>query len=159
MNVYDRLKELGLELPALQPKGGIYARSKRAGNLVFTSGAGPTADGRVLKPGKLGIDLTVEEGREMARAAMLNALSLLQDGISDLNRVVQVVKVLGFVASGPGFQEQPAVMNGASQLLVDLFGERGEHARSAIGVNELPRNFPVEIEMIVEVEDSLCGTR
>lgn len=152
MNVYERLAELKLELPEPQPKGGLYSKTKRVGNLIYTSGAGPTVDGKVLKPGKVGVDLSVEEGSEMARAAILNSLSMLHENLGDLNRIVQVVKMLGFVSSGPNFNNQAAVMNGASQLLIDVFGERGEHARSAIGVNELPRNFPVEIELIVEVE-------
>ncbi|MHB1652610.1 MAG: RidA family protein [Desulfitobacteriaceae bacterium] len=152
MDVYARLKELNLELPVSQQKGGVYAKTKKVGNLVYTSGAGPTIGGMVLKQGKLGLDLTVEEGQELARVAILNVLSMLHEAIGDLNRIVQVVKVLGFVNSGAGFTDQPKVMNGASQLLVDLFGEKGEHARSAIGVSELPRNFPVEIEIIVEIE-------
>ncbi|MFC5647716.1 RidA family protein [Paenibacillus solisilvae] len=150
-SIYQRLEELGLELPQSPPKGGIYAKAKRTGNLVFTSGQGPIVNGKPAATGKLGLEVTVEEGQQMARLAVLNCLSVLEEEIGDLRRITQVVKLLGFVASGPAFYRQPEVMNGASQLLVDLFGERGEHARSAIGTNNLPLNFPVEIEMIVEV--------
>ncbi|ANE47108.1 endoribonuclease L-PSP [Paenibacillus swuensis] len=151
MSVYARLEQLGLNIPDPPAKGGIYAKIKQTGNLVYTSGQGPMLNGKVVKEGKLGVELTVEEGQEMARIAVLNCLSVLEEGLGSLERISQIVKILGFVNSGPGFNNQPLVINGASQLLLDLFGENGEHARSAVGTNELPLNFPVEIEMIVEL--------
>lgn len=149
----DRLRGLGLGLPEAPAPQAAYIPFVRAGNLVYTSGTGPIRGDTFVYQGKLGSDLMVEEGYDAARITMLNLLSTLKGAIGDLDRVERIVKVTGFVASAPNFGQQPEVMNGASELLERLFGERGRHARSAIGVNELPRNIPVEIEMIVEVRD------
>jgi enamine deaminase RidA (YjgF/YER057c/UK114 family) len=151
-DIYERLKELGLELPIAPAKGGVYSPSKQfGGNLVYISGCGPVIDQPVT--GKVGQDFTKEEAKDHARNAMLNVLSVLQAHVGDLNKVKQAVKILVLVASDDHFYEQPYVANGGSQLLVDLFGEEaGAPTRSAIGVNVLPGNIPVEIEAIFEVE-------
>ncbi len=151
MDVYENLEKMGLVLPSPPQAGGKYVPTKKIGNLVYTSGQGPTVDGKPVVTGKLGGELSIEDGYEAARVCMLNVLSVLQDQIGDLNTVKNVVKVLGFVASASGFNAQPEVINGGSQLLIDVFGEKGKHARSAIGTNELPGNIPVEIEVIFEV--------
>ena len=151
--VEDKLREIGMQLPPAPPPQAVYIPFRRIGNLVFTAGTGPLRDDAFVYKGKVGSDLTVEEGYKAARIAMLNLLSIIKDSVGDLDRVNQIVKVTGFVASAPGFDKQPEVMNGASELLEILYGERGRHARSAIGVNELPQNIPVEIEMIAEVRD------
>lgn len=151
MDVYQKLKELGLTLPEPPPKGGLYAPCKRFGeNLYYVSGCGPSVGGSVVG-GKLGESVNEEEGRYYARNCMLNVLSVLEREIKDLNKVKCTVKLLVFVASANDFTSQPQVANGASQLLLDLFGEDGLPARSAIGVNVLPGNIPVEIEALFEV--------
>ncbi len=154
MTIDERLAELGIELPDAPKAVGKYVLSVQTGNLLYTSGIGPQRDGQFPYQGHLGAELTIEEGQAAARLCMLNLLSLIRDAVGSLDRVARVVKVLGFVASAPGFGQQPAVMNGASELLIEVFGERGRHARSAIGVNELPLNIAVEIEMIVELVPS-----
>ncbi|MDR0525905.1 MAG: RidA family protein [Spirochaetaceae bacterium] len=151
MDVYEKLKSLGLTLPEPPPLGGLYAPVKRTGNLLFCSGQGPTLKGIPLFTGKVGSDLTVEEGQAAAKACTLNVLSILHAYTGDLNRIVSVVKILVFVSSAPGFFQQPLVANGASQLFIDLFGEAGRPARSAVGHNELPGNIPVEVEGVFEV--------
>lgn len=151
MNVYDTLKQLGLELPPLPPKGGIYQPVKQVGNLLYISGQGATRGGIPVLEGKLGKECSVEQGQEAARICALNALSVLHDYLGDLNQIKSLVKMLAFVASTDDFHQQPVVANGASQLLKDLYGEDGVGARSAIGVNELPGNIPVEIEFIFEI--------
>lgn len=151
MNVYDTLKQLGLELPPLPPKGGIYQPVKQVGNLLYISGQGATRGGIPVLEGKLGKECSVEQGQEAARICALNALSVLHDYLGDLNQIKSLVKMLAFVASADDFNQQPIVANGASQLLKDLYGEDGVGARSAIGVNELPGNIPVEIEFIFEI--------
>ena len=152
MNVEAKLKELGLELPSSAAPVGNYVPAVRTGNLVFLSGHGPIAKDRVVT-GKVGKALTVEEGYEAAGIVALGLLGSLKDLIGDLDRVRRVVKLLGMVNCDATFTEQPGVINGASDLLVEVFGERGKHARSAVGMNALPMNIAVEIEMIVEVED------
>ena len=139
-----RLAELGLELPALRPRAGLYEGWVSAGDLLFLSGQG--ADGWV---GRLGADLTVEQGQQAARACALNLLAQARDALGDLDQVAQVVKLVGFVACTPGFTAVPAVVDGASALLVELLGERGRHARSAVGVAALPLGFAVELELVV----------
>lgn len=151
MCVYENLKNLNLELPPLPPRGGIYTPVKRAGNLLFTAGQGCTRNGVPVVKGQAGSGISVEEAQEAARIAALNMLSVLHDYTGDLNKIKSVVKLLGFVASAPGFGDQPKVMNGASELIVKLFGEAGQHARSAIGTNELPGGITVEIEGIFEI--------
>ncbi len=152
MTIDERLAELGIELPEVPQPIGAYVLYVQTGNLLYTSGIGPQEHGQFPYLGKVGPGgITLDEGRAAARLCMLNLLSLVRQGAGSLERVERVVKVLGFVASAPGFNDQPLVMNGASELLLQIFGERGRHARSAIGVNELPRHIPVEIEMIVEL--------
>jgi len=151
MNVYENLEKLGLTLPVPPAIGGIYVPVKQVGNLLYTSGQGPSVNGKPAYTGKLGQDLTIEQGQEAARITILNTLSVLHTYLGDLNKIKNVVKLLGFVASAPNFGDQPKVINGASQLLIDIFEENGAHARSAIGTNELPGNIPVEIEAIFEI--------
>lgn len=146
MAAEDRLRELGLELPALRSPAGNYVGWVRAGDLLFLSGQG--ADGFV---GRVGADVTLEDGRAAARACALNLLAQARDALGSLDRVARVVKLLGFVACTEGFTDAPAVVDGASDLLAELFGECGRHARSAIGVQALPRGFAVEVEMVLEV--------
>jgi enamine deaminase RidA (YjgF/YER057c/UK114 family) len=152
MGAEARLKELGLELPSAAKPMANYIPAVRTGNLVFLSGHGPLEKDRLIT-GKLGSDLTVEEGYQAARLVAVGLLGSLRDLIGDLERVRRIVKLLGLVNSEPTFVEQPQVINGASDLLVDVFGDRGRHARSAVGTNALPVNIAVEIEMIVEVEE------
>jgi len=151
MKVEARLQELGLELPSPAAPVGNYVPAVRTGNLVFLSGHGPIGKDRVIA-GKLGKDLPVEEGYEAAKIVALGLLGSLKDLIGDLDKVRRVVKLLGMVNCDSVFMEQPRVINGASDLLVEVFGERGKHARSAVGMNALPFGIAVEIEMIVEVE-------
>ncbi len=152
MSAYENLSKRGYTLPAPPPLGGLYVRVKRIGNMAYVSGQGPTLNGVPAFKGKLGVEVTLAQGQEAARTCTLNALAVLHDSLGSLDKVKNVVKVLGFVASAPGFNDQPMVINGCSQLLIDVFGESGKHARSAIGTNELPGNIPVEIEFIFEVE-------
>ena len=152
MGVEGRLKELGLELPSAAKPMANYIPAVRTGNLVFLSGHGPLEKDRLIV-GKLGSDLTVEEGYQAARLVAVGLLGSLKDLIGDLEKVRRIVKLLGLVNSEPTFLEQPQVINGASDLLVEVFGDRGRHARSAVGTNALPVNIAVEIEMIVEVKD------
>lgn len=152
-DVYDRMKQKGIVIPPPPAPGGLYTPARPFGDrLVYTSGCGPQVNGVPVHTGKLGRELSLEQGQQAARACMLNVLSVLQARIGDLNRVAQVVKVLGFVACDDTFYDHPAVLNAASQLLMDIFGEdAGRAARSAIGTNVLPGNIPVEIEAIFEL--------
>jgi len=145
-----RLTELGLVLPPVATPAGVYLPAVRSGSLVFTAGQLPMVDGALAATGKLGAEIGAEQGRELARICVLNALAAV-DGVVGLDAVVRVVKAVGFVASAPGFIAQPAVLNGASELLGAVFGEAGTHARSAVGVAELPLGAPVEVELVVEV--------
>ncbi len=148
-----RLVELGIILPEPPNPVANYVNGVRTGNLIFLAGKGPVnADGTELH-GKLGVDVTIEEGYAGARLTAINQLAVLKVMLGDLDRVVRVVKVLGMVNSDPSFIEQPAVINGFSDLIVEVFGERGRHARAAVGMASLPRGQAVEIEMIVEVRD------
>jgi len=149
--VESKLAEMGLELPAPPAPVANYVRAVRTGNLVFVSGHGPSRDGQLVYRGKLGADLDVATGYEAARLVMLNCLTSLKEEIGELDRVTRIVKLLGMVNCAPDFGEQPEVINGASDLLTELFGERGRHARSAVGMAALPRGIAVEIEMVVEV--------
>jgi enamine deaminase RidA (YjgF/YER057c/UK114 family) len=146
----DRLTELGLVLPPVTTPAGVYVPAARSGSLVFTAGQLPLVDGVLAATGKLGAEISIEHGQQLARTCVLNALAAVNDLVG-LDAVVQVVKVVGFVASASGFTAQPVVVNGASELLGEVFGEAGAHARSAVGVAELPLGAPVEIELIVEV--------
>jgi enamine deaminase RidA (YjgF/YER057c/UK114 family) len=145
-----RLAELGIELPAVAKPLASYVPAVRSGNLVYTSGQLPTRQGKLIASGKIGVDVTPEQGKELARICVLNALAAV-DSLVGIDAVTQVVKVVGFVASAPGFNGQPGVVNGASDLLADVFGDHGSHARSAVGVSELPLDSPVEVELVVEV--------
>jgi enamine deaminase RidA (YjgF/YER057c/UK114 family) len=149
MAVADRLATLGLELPSVAAPAGAYVPAVVAGDLVFTAGQLPFVDGALARTGLLGADVTVEEAADLAALCALNALAAVGSVLDGLDRIIQVVKVTGFVASAPGFTDQPKVLNGASQLLVDLFGDRGRHARSAVGVAALPLGSPVEVELVV----------
>lgn len=147
-----RLKELGITLTPPPPPVANYVNAVRTGNLLFLAGKGPTGpDGKDVV-GKLGRDLTVEQGYQAARFVAINLLSVLKAELGDLKKVKRIVKVLGMVNSDPGFGQQPEVINGCSDLLVQVFGEKGRHARSAVGMGALPRGIAVEIEMIVEIE-------
>ncbi|MEW6544805.1 MAG: RidA family protein [Nitrospirota bacterium] len=151
MTTEERLKQLGIELPAPPKPVATYVPAVLAGDLLFVSGVLPFRDGKVVQPGKLGKDLTLEQGYEAARLALLNALSLVKRELGSLDRVKRVVRLVGYVASAEGFTQQPAVVNGASDLLVKLFDEAGRHARVAVGAAELPLQAPVELEFIVQV--------
>jgi enamine deaminase RidA (YjgF/YER057c/UK114 family) len=146
----ERLVELGIELPAVVAPLAAYVPAVRTGNLVYTSGQLPMVDGALTQAGKVGAEVTAEEAKGLARTCALNALAAIHSLVG-VDSVVRVVKVVGFVASAPGFNGQPGVVNGASELLGDVFGDAGVHARSAVGVSELPLNAPVEVELIVEV--------
>ncbi|MDH5362322.1 MAG: RidA family protein [Aigarchaeota archaeon] len=152
MRVEKRLGELGLQLPPVQKPIASYVPAVKVGAFVFSSGQGPLVDGRPKYIGRLGEELTLEQGYEAARICTLNCLAAINAEVGSLDYVDRVVKVLGFVSSTEGFTEQSRVLNGASDLLVKIFGEKGRHARSAIGVNVLPMNIPVEVEIIVKLE-------
>lgn len=152
MSVDERLSELGIELPAVATPAGAYVPAVISGNLVFTAGQIPLVEGKLMAEGKVGAEISPEQGREIARRCALNAIAAVKSVIGDLNRVKKVVKVVGFVASVPEFTGQPGVLNGASELLEQVFGEAGIHARSAVGVAALPLDAPVEVELIVEFE-------
>ncbi len=152
-NAERRLIDLGLRLPSPAKAGGEYVPTKQIGRLLYLSGQGPIRDGKPLFVGQVGGDVTLDEGMEAARQATLNALAAIREAAGTLDRVEQFVQVRGFVNSAPGFFQQPQVMNGASKLLVDVFGDRGRHVRCALGTSSLPHNIPVEIEMIVELRD------
>lgn len=152
MDAEAKLREMGLELPAVPQPVANYVPAVQVGNLLFVSGHGPARSGAFPARGKLGRELTVEQGYQAAQYVALNLLSTVKASTGSLARVRRVVKLLGMVNSAEGFSQQPAVINGASDLLVAVFGAAGRHARSAVGMAELPMDIPVEIEMIVEVE-------
>jgi enamine deaminase RidA (YjgF/YER057c/UK114 family) len=143
---------MGLALPTPAAPAGNYVGAVRAGNLLFVSGHGPRRQGEAYITGKVGRDLTTEQAYEAAKVVMLNCLASVKREIGDLDRVKRIVKLLGMVNCTEDFTEQPKVINGASDLLVALYGEAGRHARSAVGMQQLPMSIPVEIEMIIEVE-------
>jgi enamine deaminase RidA (YjgF/YER057c/UK114 family) len=146
----DRLRELGLTLPTVATPAGSYLPARRSGSLVFTAGQLPFVDGALPATGKVGAEVDPQQAYDLARVCALNALAAV-DGLVGLDAVTGVVKVVGFVASAPGFTGQPGVVNGASELLGEVFGEAGRHARSAVGVAELPLGAPVEVELVVEL--------
>lgn len=151
-DVEERLEELNIKLNPAPPPVANYVNAVRTGNLMFMAGKGPnTGDGYIT--GKVGTDLTIEEGYQAARLTGVAQLSVLKEELGDLNKVVRIVKVLGMVNADSAFTQQPEVINGFSDLMVEVFGERGKHARAAVGMASLPRNIAVEIEMIVEVQD------
>ncbi|MET9029498.1 RidA family protein [Nocardia sp. NPDC004168] len=144
------LAELGITLPPVVAPVAAYIPAIRTGSLVYTSGQLPFVNGELSAVGKVGAEVSVEAAKEAARLCALNALAAVHDLVG-LDAVVRIVKVVGFVASAPGFGDQPVVINGASEFLGQVFGDAGKHARSAVGVSELPRNTPVEVELIAEV--------
>jgi enamine deaminase RidA (YjgF/YER057c/UK114 family) len=151
--VEQRLAELGLKLPAVAAPLAAYVPAVRSGVYVYTAGQLPLVDGKLTCTGKVGAEVTADEAKQLARTCALNALAAVHSVVGDLDRVKRVVKVVGFVASAPDFTGQPAVVNGASELLGEVLGEKGVHARSAVGVAVLPLDAPVEVEIQVEIED------
>jgi enamine deaminase RidA (YjgF/YER057c/UK114 family) len=152
MKIEKRLEDLGITLPPPAKPVANYVTTVQTGNLVFTSGHGPgSGEGKIYKS-QLGTDATVEEGYQSARVVAINLISTLKNALGDLERIKRVVKVVGFVNSAPTFTAQPAVVNGASDLFVEVFGDKGRHARSAVGMSQLPGGIPVEIELVVEIE-------
>ncbi len=151
MSPEDKLKELGIKLPESPKPLGSYIPVVRTGNLVFLSGILPLVQGKLLRQGKVGENISIDEAREDARIAAINALSVLKSNTGSLNNVKRCVKITGYIASASDFTEQPRVLNAASDLLFEIFGETGRHARAAVGVNVLPLNSPVEIEFVFEL--------
>ncbi len=151
MSINERLKELGIELPEVPTPLGNYVPFVRTGRLVFISGMLPLKDGKLIREGKLGAEVSVEEGAALARVCAINGLAVLKKAADSLDNVTRCVKVTGYIASAPGFTDQPKVINGASDLMKEVFGDKGLHARAAVGANELPMDTPVEIEFIFEV--------
>jgi enamine deaminase RidA (YjgF/YER057c/UK114 family) len=151
MSFEQRLKELGLTLPAPPIPVANYLPVVRVDNLLFLSGVLPSRDGQLVMTGKVGQNLSIAQGVEAARVAVLNGLSIIRSTTGSLDQVKQIVKMVGYIASAPGFVDQPQVLNGASDLLVSLFGDAGRHARVAVGAAELPRHAPVEIDLIVQI--------
>lgn len=149
----DRLASLGLALPEVVAPLAAYVPAVRTGSYVYTSGQLPMVDGKLTVTGKVGAEVGAEEARELARLCALNGLAAIKSVVGDLGRVARVVKIVGFVASAPDFTGQPGVINGASELLGEVLGEAGVHARSAVGVAVLPLDSPVEVEFHVEIAD------
>jgi enamine deaminase RidA (YjgF/YER057c/UK114 family) len=149
----ERLAELGLTLPPVTAPLAAYVPAVRTGPYVYVSGQVPVADGKLLAAGKVGGAVSPDEAAGLARACALNALAAAAQAAGGLDEIRRIVKVTGFVASAPGFNGQPRVINGASELFIEVFGEGGRHARSAVGVAELPLDAPVEVELIAEVRD------
>ncbi|MGE5545077.1 MAG: RidA family protein [Bacillota bacterium] len=151
MKVEKKLAEMGIVLPEPPTPVASYVPGLISGNLVFVSGQFPMKDGKLMVEGVLGDDVSIEAGYEGARQAAINCLGILKSLVGDLDRVEQVVKLTGFVQSASGFHHQPQVINGASDLIQEVFGQRGKHARTAVGVNTLPLNAPCEIDLIVSI--------
>ena len=151
-NFNKKITDLNLILPEIPKPVAAYIPAKQAGNLVFTAGQLPMVNGELITKGLLGQDVEIEDAKNAARICTLNALAAIKGVIEDLDRIKQVVRVVGYVASIPTFTQQPAIVNGASELLLEIFGEKGKHARSAVGMAVLPLNASVEIELTVEVE-------
>lgn len=150
----QKIKELiGRELPTAPKPLAAYVPAQRIGNLIFTSGQLPFIEGKLVAEGKVGTDVTEEKAIECARTSAINCLSAVKSVLGDLDKVEQIVKLVVFVSSANGFTAQPKIANGASEFLVEVFGDKGKHARSAVGVSELPINAPVEVEMIVKVKE------
>jgi enamine deaminase RidA (YjgF/YER057c/UK114 family) len=149
-DVFSRLEELGLRLPDVAPPLAAYVPAVRSGSHVYVSGQLPLADGKLLETGKVGADVSAERAKELAARCALNAMAAVH-ALVGLDKVARIVKLTGFVASAEGFTGQPGVINGASELFGEVFGDAGKHARSAVGVSELPLGAPVEVEVIVEI--------
>ena len=147
-----KIGQIGLNLPDIPIPLAAYIPAKQTGNLVFTAGQLPMVNGELITKGLLGQGIEIEDAKNAARICTLNALAAIKGVIGDLDRIKQVVRVVGYVASVPTFTQQPAIVNGASELLLEIFGEKGKHARSAVGMAVLPLNASVEIELTVEVE-------
>ena len=153
MSIKEKLSALGLTLPTAAAPVAAYVPAVKSGNLVFTAGQLPVVDGKLVKEGKVGSDVTAEDAKKMAEVCALNALAAISL-VADIDQIEKIVRVGGFVNGAPGFVAIPAVINGASELLIKLFGEvNGKHARTAVGVAELPLNAPVEIEMVVQLKN------
>ncbi len=150
MKIEKKLQDLNIMLPKAPRPVANYVPAVQAGSLLFVSGHGPYPDGKTMMAGKLGKELTLEEGYQTARNVAINCLASIRESLGDLDRVKRVVKLLGMVHCTPDFKDQPKVINGASDLIVEIFGEAGKHARSAVGMQSLPNGIPVEIEMILE---------
>jgi enamine deaminase RidA (YjgF/YER057c/UK114 family) len=153
MSIEKKLFELGIVLPSPPHPVGAYVPAVRSGGLLYLSGALPLVDGMLSVVGRLGEAVSIDEGYRAARTACLNALAIIKSELKSLEGVNQIVKVTGYVASAPGFHDQPAVVNGASELLGEIFGASGRHARAAVGCISLPLNSPVEIELTVEIKE------
>ena len=151
-DVRAKLAELGLTLPVAAKPVAAYVAAIRTGNLVFTAGQLPLVDGAIPSTGKVGTKVSVEEAKRLAQVCALNALAAVET-VADVNKILKLVRVVGYVNGEPGFISQPAVVNGASELYLHIWGEAGKHARSAIGVAELPLDAPVEVELTVEIAD------
>lgn len=152
-DIEERLKELNIQLRNMPEPVANYVHAVKTGNLIFMAGKGPSKPEGGSVKGKVGVDLTIEEGYEAAKLVAIAQLSALKQEIGDLNKVVRIVKVLGMVNADSSFTQHPAVINGFSDLMVEIFGERGKHARAAVGMGSLPSNIVCEIEMIVEIQD------
>ena len=153
MEIEKKMKELGLILPEAPEPVAEYIPAKKIGNLVFTSGQGPVKDGNFIHVGKVGGKVSLEEGYESAKMCAINCLAAIKSVIGSLDEIDEVVKIKGYVNSTPDFYRQPEVVNGASELIVKIFGEKGKHTRSALGTSVLPGNIPVELEMTVKVKE------
>ena len=151
MTIAENLQRLGVTLPPAPGPVGSYVPACQAGDLVFVSGVLPFEEGKIVQPGKVGRDLSIDEGKANARIAVINALAILLQELGDLDRITRVVRLTGHVASVEGFGDQPTVINGASDFLVEVFGDRGRHARLALGAFELPLHAAIELELIVQV--------
>jgi enamine deaminase RidA (YjgF/YER057c/UK114 family) len=152
VDIYQKLKELNISIPQLQPPAGSYIPGIISGNLVFVSGQTPTEQGELAFKGKVGRELNIQEGYEAAKLACLNCLAELKYVVGDLNRIKRVVKINGYVNATSDFGNEPQVVNGASDLVIAIWGENGQHARAAIGVADLPGGAPVEIELTAEIQ-------
>lgn len=151
MSFEKRLKELGIDIPELQTPIGSYLSCIRSGNLIYLSGILPLRNGKLIRTGRVGESVSFEEARDDARITVINALSVLKTNLGSLDRVKKCIKITGYIASASGFFDQPKVLNAASDFLFEIFGEAGRHARTAVGVNALPLNAPLEIEFIFEI--------
>lgn len=152
MSIENRLKELGIELPTAPTPAGSYVPAVTAGNMVFVSGQLPTVAGELKYKGKVGTDISLEDANHAAKVCIINALAVLKSHLGSLDNIERIVRLGGFVNSSDGFTMQPKVINGASDFLFEVFGEKGQHARAAVGVNELPLNAAVEVEMTVLIK-------
>ncbi|MBQ9535047.1 MAG: RidA family protein [Clostridia bacterium] len=151
--IEKRLAELGYELPPAPGPMANYVSAQRCGDVMYLSGSGPIIGSKFIMQGLVGREISLEQGYEAAKLGALNLISVLKRELGDLDRVEQIVKLLGFVASAPDFYQQPAVINGASDVFVEVFGEKGKHARSAVAAPVLPFNLPVEVEIVVKIRD------